>query len=125
VDAIEVGKLLGDCASHDRRKVGATDVVAWLRSLGDLSLAECQQAVAAHYAESTDWIMAGHIRARVLADRRDRLARAVPSFTHEVDDNPALYLASLRAQRAAIASGQRAVAAAIAAGEPLGIEAGQ
>lgn len=61
----ETGKLLGTCASYDRRTVGETDVIAWFRVLSDLPYADCEAAVIAHYTDSREWIMPADIRRRV------------------------------------------------------------
>jgi hypothetical protein len=108
VNDIEIGQLLGVCASYDRRTIGAADVLAWAESIGNLDYQDCEQAIALHYRDSTEWIMPGHIRNRVRAIRGDRLRRAAPlEFTPEVNDDPALYLAALRARTRRIADGPR------------------
>lgn len=74
----ETGKLLGTCASYDRRTVGETDVIAWYRVLNDLPYTDCEAAVITHYTDSREWIMPADIRSRVrrnqrVADDREQL----------------------------------------------------
>ena len=58
----EVWDLLELIASIDRRKVGLTDRQIWQGLIGDLSAADAQAAVIAHYRESHEWIMPSHVR---------------------------------------------------------------
>jgi hypothetical protein len=104
VNAIEAGELLGVCAAFDRRKAGPTDALAWAKALADLPYDDCEQAVIGHYNETTDWCMPAHVRRRVKAMHAARLDRTLPDFSHEVESDPALWLASLRKQRGTIAS---------------------
>jgi hypothetical protein len=113
----ETGKLLATCASFDRRKAGPLDVIAWHRVLGDLSYADCENAVIAHYTEGAEWIMPAHVRQRVRDIRDKRIADAdVPAPPPELVDNPVAYEAALHAARVAIADGRdpHAAMAAIA-----------
>lgn len=103
----ETGKLLATCASFDRRKVGALDVIAWHRVLGEMSLPDCEDAVYAHYGDTTDWIMPAHIRRRVLEIRRMRLQDTpIPPPAPELLDNPPAYRAALRESARRIANGE-------------------
>jgi hypothetical protein len=102
----EAGAVLAACASFDRRKTGPLDVIAWYRAIGDLDFIDCERAVIAHYGETTDWIMPGHIRTRVKAKRRERIERgilAAPSAA--LTDNPANYRATLKADLHRLADG--------------------
>jgi len=76
--AEEVGKLLGFAALYDNRKVDVPDVVAWHRVLGDLPYTDAEDAVAAHYTDSTERLMPAHVRQRVKAIRGKRLDDAEP-----------------------------------------------
>lgn len=67
--------LLTTCAAYDRRTIGKTDAVAWHAVVGDLPFDLAQQAVFAHYGESTDWIMPAHVRTRVKRNQRDEAER--------------------------------------------------
>jgi hypothetical protein len=81
----EVGKLLGLMALADNRKPPDEDdtegrqamIRFWLEMIGDLTYADCAQAVRDHYRESRDWVMPADIRRRVKAIRTARL-NAVP-----------------------------------------------
>ena len=104
----EVWDLLELIASIDRRKVGLTDRQVWQGLIGDLSAADAQAAVVAHYSETADWIMPAHIRQRVKAIRDQRLQDTeIPAepLIALMDDPPA-YLAAVRAANAAIADGR-------------------
>jgi hypothetical protein len=103
VNAKEIGKLLGFAALYDSRKVDVPDVLAWHKVIGDLSYAEAEAAVSAHYTESTDRIMPAHIRQRVKAARRDRLDRH-PIEAPATGDQAA-YRTALKAEIRRIADG--------------------
>lgn len=70
----EVTAILARCASFDRRTVGQSDVTAWMLVLGDLTHAECDNAVIDYYKDNRDFIMPSDIRRRVMAERQDWLA---------------------------------------------------
>ena len=118
----EVWDLLELISSIDRRKVGLTDRKVWEGLVGDLSAADAQAAVVAHYRESREWIMPADVRTRARALRRDRLARELPpAIPHELTDKPGRYKAFLDAGVARIANGfsiPRAIAAPVREGEP-------
>jgi len=118
----EVWDLLELIASIDRRKVGLTDRQVWEGFVGDLDAADAQAAVIAHYTEATDWIMPAHIRQRVKAMRRDRLAREiVPAPPPENADNPVRYRETLKADLRAIADGKvipKAIASPVREDDP-------
>lgn len=101
-----MGELLGFAALYDNRTVGDADILAWLRAIGDLGYADAETAVAAHYGETTERLMPGHVRARVKAMRADRLAREiVPAPPPELADQPGRYKAALTGLIARIADG--------------------
>jgi hypothetical protein len=106
VNAAEIGDLLGFAALYDNRKASDPDVMAWLKAIGDLPYADCEAAIAAHYGDSTERVMPGHIRTRVKAVRAERLARTplappAPSLTEQ----PSLYREALRRQVQRLADG--------------------
>jgi hypothetical protein len=106
VNATEAGKLLGLIALYDNRKVGPEDVVAWLKAIGDLPFADCEQAAAQYYATETDRVMPGHIRQRVKAIRADRLARTpLPAPAPELADAPGRYRQAIQVAVQRIADG--------------------
>ena len=103
----ETGRVLGKCASYDRRKEGDAQTIAWFQAIGDLSYEDCIAAVIAHYTETAEWIMPAHVRTRVKAMRRDRLAREIiPAPPHELADNPRNHQAALQARIREIADGR-------------------
>ena len=122
MDRNEVVDILTLIAARDRRTVGQADVAAWLEDIGDLLFEDARTAVARHFRESTDWLMPANVRRIVKKIRAERLEgfQYVPV---EGDEDPDVYLAAVRAQRAAVADGQREAAPAIEAGEPREVRA--
>ena len=118
----ETVDLLTVAAAYDRRTVGEGDAIAWHAAIGDLPLDECRAAVIGHYADSTDWLMPGHVRKRVKAMRDARIARSIPAAPPaELADDPGRYRAELKAQIRRIADGRsmdRAIEGPPAKGEP-------
>lgn len=108
----EVLDLLTLIAVRDNRTVGRTTAVVWHEDIGDLDFADCREAVARHYRESTDWLMPATIHRLVKAIRAERLEgfRYVPTPGHTD------YLADLRAQIAAVGNGRREAVPALPAG---------
>ena len=103
----ETSKLLATCASYDRRKVGTLDVIAWHRVIGDLQFRDCEDAVFAHYGETSDWIMPAHIRNRVKEIRKQRIQDAdMPPVPPELLDDTAAWCAAVRAAATAVADGR-------------------
>lgn len=68
----ETGHLLAMIQTFDRRTVGETDIVSWQSLLTDVDLADAQEAVRRHFAESTDWLMPAHLRRAVRDIERER-----------------------------------------------------
>ncbi|WBP89488.1 zinc finger domain-containing protein [Kitasatospora cathayae] len=107
----QVAELLTMASAFDRRTVGKTDVMAWHLVLRDVDFEQAQTAVAAHYADTRDWIMPSDIRHRVRKQREQAAADIQgPGLPAEIpdadpDDVPA-YLAALRAQRTRAALGE-------------------
>ncbi|MGW1796919.1 zinc finger domain-containing protein [Streptomyces sp. NPDC001984] len=106
----ETAELLGLCAAFDRRTIGKTDVLAWQTVLADVDFTAAKQAVTAHYAAETRWIMPADIRQAVRKQRAETAADYQgPGLSAEIpdadpDDVPA-YLAALRAQKIRAADG--------------------
>lgn len=74
----EVATLLGIAASFDNRKANEEAVVAWRVALGGISFTDARDAIAAHYAESREWIMPADIKARVRRVRAKRIDEHPP-----------------------------------------------
>ncbi|MFI0233110.1 hypothetical protein [Streptomyces sp. NPDC017086] len=106
----ETAALLSFAAAFDRRTLGEADVLAWHTVLSDITFDAAKQAVAAHYAVETRWIMPADIRQHVLKARADTAADIQgPGLPPEIpdadpDDIPA-YLAAVRQQRHRAADG--------------------
>lgn len=114
----EMVDLLTLIAARDNRNVGQTTVAVWLEDIGDLAFTDAREAVAAHFREEPGvWLMAAHVRQRVKKIRATRLHDfqyvPVPG-----DENTAVYLAALREQREAVASGRREPAPALPPASP-------
>jgi hypothetical protein len=112
----QIVDLLSLISARDNRTVGQATVAVWLEDIGDLDFDDARQAVAAHFREEPGvWLMAAHVRQRVKKIRADRLHDfqyvPVPG-----DENTAVYLAALREQREAVASGRREPAPALPPG---------
>lgn len=84
----EIAALLTVIVSLDRRKVGHSDVEAWLGTLGDLRFEESRDAAVQHYAHSTEWLMPAHIRRLCLASRQDTAMRALPEADGDLVSRP-------------------------------------
>jgi hypothetical protein len=71
LDDQHVRQLLAVVMAYDNRKPGDATVLAWSEAArrGRWTYAEAVDAVHAHYATSTEWLMPGHITARVKASR--------------------------------------------------------
>lgn len=108
----ETFDLLTLMATRDNRTIGKVDVIAWQQDAGDLDFDDACAAVSLHFRQSTDWLMPKHLRDLVKKIRSERLDgfQYVPVLG---DDDPKVYLKSLREQRAAVASGQREPAPAM------------
>lgn len=102
----EAALLLGQIAAFDRRTVGDADVLAWQAALHDVSLADSRSAVVDHYRGSSEWLTPARVIAGVKAIRRQRLEHADRILPAADPDDPAAYIAQLRAGRAALASGR-------------------
>jgi hypothetical protein len=121
VNAEEMGELLASAAIYDNRTVGDADILAWMRAIGDLPYDDADMAVAAHYGETTDRLMPGHVRARVKAARKDRLDRMVLPAPDADPDSPATYRASFAAMLKRLADGfggRLAIAGPVREGPP-------
>lgn len=113
MNSTEANRLLAHCAAFDNRKPSAAAAEAWAAALHDVPLdPDVLAAVARYYgagsaqAAEQRWIQPHHVRAHRKAMRNARLEgfRYVPT---DGDDDPKVYLASLRAQRQAVADGRR------------------
>ncbi len=107
----ETAAVLAKAQAYDRRTIGEADVLAWHEALSDLDVGDALAAVAAHYRDSTDWLMPVHVRRGVaelarqrrraeLDDAHDREIaaqdRAIAAATRRFS-KPAELIAALRA----------------------------
>lgn len=103
-------------ASCPQQKFDEYTPDAWHDLLGDLSLNDCRNAVRT-VAARQPFVSPSEIRAEVQRIRSNRLHdfQYVPV---EGDEDPEVYLAALREQKAAVADGRREAAPALESGEP-------
>jgi 5,10-methenyltetrahydromethanopterin hydrogenase len=105
----EAAELLSLAAAWDDRKVTSEKAKAWAESLAGLDPQDCAEAIRAHFADSTEYLMPAHIKAGVKKIRNDRIKAANSALLepHDVDpDDVVRYLAAGRARRRMIAAGQ-------------------
>lgn len=103
-EAVLLTRYVEACCPQQRFDEYTAD--AWHDLLGDLDLQDCKEA-AAEVARRQPFVAPAEIRAQVKRVRALRLKGFVYVPTPG-DDDPDIYLASVRAQRAAVASGRRA-----------------
>lgn len=100
----EIIQVLQAAGAYDNRRAAAATVASWTEAAhrGRWTLDEALEAVHAHYAERTDWLMPGHITERIKATRQDaamrepieqpdpvgqaRLAELTAEAFHAIDD---------------------------------------
>lgn len=83
MEPIDVSRILAKAAAYDRRTVGKADTLAWHEALSDLDLDACLDAVAAHYRQSTEWLMPAHVRRLVDEARRKAAITAEANAAYE------------------------------------------
>lgn len=67
------------CQVFDNRKEASRETaMAWAEAMPDVSLQEALDAITAHYAEGSDWLMPSHIVTRSRTARKARIAAAGP-----------------------------------------------
>lgn len=73
----EVKHLLAVVMAYDNRKPGEANVAAWTEAAnrGRWTFDEALDAIHAHYAERSEWLMPGMITAQIKAARQDRAMR--------------------------------------------------
>lgn len=107
----EASELLGHCAAFDNRKPSAAAAAAWASALHDVPLdSDAKAAVASYYTTAPKdpdaklWILPHHVRTLRTKIRNQRLE----NFQYEPlpDETVPEYLARLRGQTQAIASGR-------------------
>ncbi len=97
----ETGALLAVAATYDGRTFAEPDVTGWHRALTDLPFEDCRDAVVAHYARETAWLMPAHVRRLVAAMRNDRAMRATPELEQGLAPMPARFRDEYQKSRAA------------------------
>ena len=83
----EAAKLLALCAAYDQRTIGDADVLAWHEGLQspvvrNIDPEEAQEAVIAHYQETTQRVNVADVLKRIKTARADRLGRGIPVKQH-------------------------------------------
>lgn len=62
MNAIEIGKLLGEISGIDNRQVDEGTVMLWIPLVGDLDFSQSIEAVRLHRRESTAYLLPAHVR---------------------------------------------------------------
>lgn len=113
----EAAELLGHCSAFDNRKPSQAAAVAWSSALHDVPLdADAKAAVATYYTTAPKdpdaklWILPHHVRSLRTKIRNKRLENF--QYEPQPDETTGEYLARLRGQVRAIASGRVAPSAA-------------
>lgn len=100
----EAQVLLSMAAAFDNRKPDPDAAKAWAAALDGLPFEDCRAALIEHYANTTDWIMPAHITTIVKRRRAKRISQAdIPPPPNP--DDPAAYIADLKASRERAATG--------------------
>lgn len=95
----DVVDLLSIVTAYDNRNATQATVAAWSMAadIGRWSIEEAVDAVHAHYAESTEFLMPGHVTDRVRARRQDHALRQRAALeAAPVDPKVAERIASIR-----------------------------
>lgn len=106
----QTAELLAFAAAFDRRTLGKADVLAWHTVLTDIDYEAAKQAVTAHYATETRWIMPADIRQAVRKQRADTANNihgpGLPAEIPDADpDDVRAYLTAVKEQRTRAADG--------------------
>lgn len=72
----ETAQLMTMIAAFSGRNVDKSAVVAWQSVLGDIDLADAEEAVRRHFASSTDFLMVAHVRREVEQIKLERAKAA-------------------------------------------------
>lgn len=72
----ETAKVLAAIQIYDARHVDQATVKAWHKMIGRFTMQDCLNAVEAHFAESTEYLLPAHVIRRVKSIRSRRLALA-------------------------------------------------
>lgn len=112
----ETGRILGEIALCDNRKVDVPMVAQWHRMIGGLAYPDTSQAVVEYFAESTDYLKPADLIRRVKAIRERRVT-AAPIDAPPAE--PGTYVDQLRSTVKQLADGFR-MPAAITSGTSKG-----
>lgn len=75
----EAAQALAKASAFDNRQVSETAAYAWAEVLATHTLDEVSQAIAEHYANSTAFVLPGHIAAIIKARRDATDLRQIPA----------------------------------------------
>lgn len=83
----EVRQVLTVAMGYDNRNPGQVNVAVWGEAArrGRWTLDEAVDAVHAHYATETAWLMPGHVTARIRTARQDRALAFVSAGPRAID----------------------------------------
>lgn len=97
----EVIKLLAVITAYDRRTTGESELRAWSETARreHWTFEQARDAVQAHYAESTEWLMPAHVTRRIRQQHaQPPPARGLPRGSHATDEHRARVIAWLADQ---------------------------
>jgi hypothetical protein len=97
----EVVDLLTAISAYDNRKPNPASILAWGKAaeIGRWSLREALDAVHAHFAEDTDYLMPAHVGNRIRDSRQDRALRETGRELTAAPDPRVLGMVDLLARR--------------------------
>lgn len=102
----EAAVVLAKAASYDNRKPSAEMATSWAQALSDIDVRSALQAVIAHYAADTSFVMPAHVRNRA---RPESDARPYNRTVHEaLDHDGPRETCRLCARRRALGTGEAA-----------------
>lgn len=74
----DMADVLTAAGVYDGRKISPADVAAWHAAIGQYDREDAIAGVVRHYADSTEWLKPGHLKAQIQAIRNERAARLHP-----------------------------------------------
>lgn len=104
MNAVELGKLLGEIQVIDNRRVDEATLLAWLPLVDDISYPVAVEAVRLHRRESSAWLTPAHVRENIERMRVAALGPQPDEYGNLIDPEPAALAAAQRA-----AGGHKAV----------------
>lgn len=99
MNAIEIGKLLGEISGIDNRQVDEGTVMLWIPLVGDLDFSQSIEAVRLHRRESTAYLLPAHVRQGVERILLAGLGTRQDEWGNDLDEDTAAVAAWRRLQQ--------------------------